>query len=69
MSGVGEYGGLQNSAGLDMDWDLNKLILSAGYGHLNWMSATPAYDYQKIPRTGVNWISIYSDYLEVAGTN
>lgn len=45
VSGAARYGGLQNTAGVDAVWDLNKVILSAGYGHLNFVSGVSDYDY------------------------
>jgi len=45
ISGVGNYGGLNNTVGLNVLWDLNKAVLSAGYGHANFVSATSLYDY------------------------
>jgi len=45
LSGVADYGALENTAGVNAAWDLYKVILSAGYGHLTWMSSTPQFDY------------------------
>jgi hypothetical protein len=44
VSGEAEYGGLDNTAGLLLDWDLNKVILTAGYDHYNFISDTPTSD-------------------------
>ena len=45
VSGTARYGGLQNTAGADAVWDLNKVVLSAGYGHLNFISGVSDFDY------------------------
>jgi len=45
ISGVANYGGLDNQAGLNALWDLNKAILSVGYAHANWISSTPQFAY------------------------
>jgi hypothetical protein len=45
LSGVANYGALENNAGVNAAWDFYKVILSAGYGHLIWMSSTPEFDY------------------------
>jgi hypothetical protein len=45
VSGIAEYGGLSNTGGLTVDWDLNKLMVSFGYSHFNFISAVPQYDY------------------------
>ncbi len=38
LSGTGTYATLNNTAGLSVTWDLNKLTLSAGYDHRNVIS-------------------------------
>jgi hypothetical protein len=45
LSGVANYGALENTAGANAAWDLYKVILSAGYGHLTWISSTPQFEY------------------------
>src|SRR5436190_1888419 len=45
LSGVANYGALENTAGANVAWDLYKVILSAGYGHLTWISSTPQFEY------------------------
>lgn len=45
VSGVANFGGLNNVAGLNAAWDLNKVILSAGYGHADFLSSTSQFDY------------------------
>src|SRR5439155_14718795 len=42
---VGTFSRLNNEAGLDVDWDLNKVVMSAGYNHENFISTTSAFDY------------------------
>lgn len=36
VAGNGLYSQLQNAAGIDVTWDLNKLVLRAGYDHANY---------------------------------
>lgn len=45
VSGVANFGGLDNVAGMNAAWDLNKVVLSAGYGHDSYISATPQFNY------------------------
>jgi hypothetical protein len=45
LSGVAQFGGLENRIGLRGDLDLNELILTAGYDHLNFISSTSTYSY------------------------
>ncbi len=45
VSGVADFGGLNNVAGLNAAWDLNKVILSAGYGHDDYLSSNSQFDY------------------------
>ncbi len=40
LSGTGNYATLNNTAGLSVTWDLNKVTLSAGYDHQNINSPT-----------------------------
>jgi hypothetical protein len=40
LSGTASYATLNNTAGLSVTWDLNKLTLSAGYDHQNIISPT-----------------------------
>lgn len=46
ISGVADYGGLDNVAGLNAVWDLNELILTAGYGYSLFRSATGQFEFQ-----------------------
>lgn len=45
LSQVQEFGGFQNTAGITADWDLNDLILTAGYDHFIFISDTGASDF------------------------
>jgi hypothetical protein len=45
ISGVADYGGLENVAGLNAIWDLNELILTAGYGYSLFRSATGQFEF------------------------
>jgi len=41
LSGTAAYATLNNTAGLSVTWDLNRVTLSAGYDHQNVISPTP----------------------------
>lgn len=45
VAGNGRYGGLDNTAGLSGTWDLQDLVLSLGYDHQNFVSASSDFDY------------------------
>ncbi|MCI0536580.1 MAG: outer membrane beta-barrel protein [Verrucomicrobiales bacterium] len=45
VSGVGDYGRMENTAGLTAAWDLNAAILSGGYSHLTSLSTSPQFEY------------------------
>jgi hypothetical protein len=45
LSNVQDYGRFENTAGVSVLWDLNKLLLQAGYDHYNFVSTTSAFDY------------------------
>jgi len=45
ISGVARMGGLNNTAGVLASWDLHDVVLSFGYDHFNFVSATSTYDY------------------------
>ena len=45
LSGVGNYGGLDNSAGLNGLWDLDKVILTAGYAHQIFIPDQQVFQY------------------------
>lgn len=38
VSGTGDFGGVDNTVGIRADWDLNRLLLTAGYDHVNFFS-------------------------------
>ncbi len=38
VSGTGDFGGIENTAGTRVDWNLNKLTMSVGYDHYNFIS-------------------------------
>lgn len=40
VSGTGDFGGLENTVGTRLDWDLNKLTFSVGYDHYNFISTS-----------------------------
>ena len=42
---VGKFSRWDNRAGLEVVWDLNKVILSAGYDHENFMPVTSSFEY------------------------
>ena len=45
LSGVTNYGRFENTAGVSVLWDLNKLLLQVGYDHYNFISTTDEFDY------------------------
>ena len=45
LSDVVNYGRFENTAGLSVLWDLNKLLLQVGYDHYNFVSTTNRFDY------------------------
>jgi hypothetical protein len=45
FNNVGTFARLDNHAGLDATWDLEKAVLSAGYDHEDFLSKTAAFDY------------------------
>src|SRR5436309_4132268 len=45
LSNVVDYGRFENTAGLSVLWDLNKLLLQVGYDHYNFVSTTNRFDY------------------------
>jgi len=42
---VGTFSRLDNDVGFTVDWDLNKVVLSARYSHENFVSTTDAFEY------------------------
>jgi len=45
FNNVGTFSRWDNRAGFNADWDLNKVILSVGYDHENFVSDTASFDY------------------------
>src|SRR5437588_2080790 len=45
LSNVVDYGRFENTAGVSVVWDLNKLILQIGYGHYNFIATNSDFDY------------------------
>src|SRR5437763_6717387 len=45
LSNVQDYGRFENTAGVSVLWDLNKVLLQIGYDHYNFVSTTSAFDY------------------------
>lgn len=46
LAGVGKYGGLNNTLGTLVTWDMEDVVLSAGYDFTKFISATDLYSYQ-----------------------
>ena len=45
LSNVADYGRFENTGGITVLWDLNKLLLQVGYDHYNYISTTNRFDY------------------------
>jgi hypothetical protein len=45
LSNVRDYGRFENTGGVSVLWDLNKLLFQVGYDHYNFISTTNAFDY------------------------
>jgi hypothetical protein len=45
LSNVANYGRFENTAGVSVLWDLNKVLLTIGYDHYTFVSTTSAFDY------------------------
>jgi hypothetical protein len=45
LSNVADYGRFENTAGISVLWDLNKVLLQVGYDHYNYISTTNTFDY------------------------
>jgi hypothetical protein len=43
LTGKGDYQALENALGVGAVWDLNKVVVKAGFDHLNYMSLGSAY--------------------------
>jgi hypothetical protein len=57
---VGRFDRFNNFAGLSVDWDLNKVIISASYDHENFISTTEQFKY--LDRAS-EWITADFNYL------
>ena len=45
LSNVANYGRFENTAGISVLWDLNKVLLTVGYDHYTYVSTTSEFDY------------------------
>src|ERR1041384_114132 len=45
LSNVADYGRFENTAGVSVLWDLNKILVQLGYDHYNFVSTTDTFDY------------------------
>lgn len=45
LSGVANYGRFENTAGISLLWDLNKILVTLEYDHYNFVSTTSNFDY------------------------
>jgi hypothetical protein len=45
LSNVAKYGRFENTAGISVLWDLNKVLLTVGYDHYTFVSTTSTFDY------------------------
>ncbi|HST29776.1 MAG TPA: outer membrane beta-barrel protein [Chthoniobacterales bacterium] len=45
LSNVVDYGRFENTAGVSVLWDLNKLLLQVGYDHYNFIATNSDFDY------------------------
>ena len=45
LSNVVDYGRFQNTGGVSVLWDLNKIVLTLGYDHYTYISTTSDFDY------------------------
>lgn len=59
LSNVVDYGRFENTAGISVLWDLNKVLLSVGYDHYNYVSLND--DFQYLDRSA----EIFSGNLEL----
>ncbi len=53
VSGTGDFGGLENTVGTRVDWDLNRLLVSVGYDHYNFISTSSGVS-QNLQRGSTN---------------
>src|SRR5205814_724998 len=45
ISNTVDYGRFQNTGGVSVLWDLNKVVLTLGYDHYTYISTTSDFDY------------------------
>jgi hypothetical protein len=45
FNNVGTFARFDNKAGFDVTWDLNKVVITAGYDHENFISPTSMFEY------------------------
>jgi Putative beta-barrel porin 2 len=45
LSNVAKFGRFENTAGVQVDWDLNTMIFSFGYDHYNFVALDSEFDY------------------------
>jgi hypothetical protein len=45
LSNTANYGRFENTAGISLLWDLNKVLITLGYDHYNFVATTSAFDY------------------------
>ncbi len=45
LSNVANYGRFENTAGVSILWDLNKVLLTLGYDHYNFVATTAQFNY------------------------
>jgi hypothetical protein len=57
---VGRFSRWDNLAGFNVDWDLNRIILSAGYEHENFESTTASFDYLN---RASEWLTASASFL------
>jgi hypothetical protein len=73
VSGVAEFGGIYNTAGASATWDLQNVVLNAGYDYFRFISSSARFDYldrgshQLVARGGLKVHPTAVVGLEVAG--
>jgi putative beta-barrel porin BBP2 len=45
LSNVANYGRFENTAGISVLWDLNKILVTVGYDHYTFVATTSAFDF------------------------
>jgi hypothetical protein len=60
LSNVVDYGRFENTAGISVLWDLNKILVTLGYDHYNYVSTVNDFDYlnrnSEIVSGSVEWL-------------